>query len=43
VGLRPGTYSVLFDGQNGYRDTTISNVIVRRSEDTHLPVITLRQ
>lgn len=43
VGLQPGTYQVLMDGQNGYRDTLINNVIVRRNEDTHLAAITLRQ
>jgi hypothetical protein len=43
VGLQPGTYQVLIDGQNGYRDTLINNVIVRRNEDTHLPTIVLRQ
>lgn len=43
VGLRPGTYSVLIDGQNGYRDTLITSVLVRPREDAHLPVITLRQ
>lgn len=43
VGLNAGTYSVLFDGTNGYRDTTINNVTVRTGEDTHLPTITLRQ
>jgi hypothetical protein len=43
VGLNPGTYSVLYDGNNGYLDTTIMNVVVRRGEDTHLPLITLRQ
>lgn len=43
VGLNAGTYSVLFDGNNGYRDTTITNVIVRTGEDTRLSAITLRQ
>jgi Domain of unknown function (DUF4382) len=43
VGLNPGTYHVLIDAQNGYVDTTITNVIVRKGEDTHLPVITLHQ
>lgn len=43
VGLRAGTYQVIFDGQNNYRDTTISNVVVRNNDDTHLPTITLRQ
>lgn len=41
VGLKPGVYNVLFDGQNNYRDTTITGVIVRGNEDTHLPTITL--
>ena len=43
VGLNAGIYSVLFDGNNGYRDTTINNVIVRTGEDTRLPTVTLRQ
>lgn len=43
VGLRAGTYQVIFDGQNNYRDTTISGVVVRNNEDTHLPLITLHQ
>lgn len=43
VGLNAGTYKVIIDGQNGYNDTTINNVIVRNREDTHLPTVTLRQ
>lgn len=43
VGLNAGTYTLLIDGQNGYMDTTINNVIVRNREDTHVPVITLHQ
>lgn len=43
VGLNAGIYMVLFDGGNGYRDTTITNVMVRVGEDTRLPTITLRQ
>lgn len=43
VGLNPGTYQVIIDGSNNYRDTTINNIIVRKGEDTHLPPITLRQ
>jgi hypothetical protein len=42
VGLNAGVYSVLFDGNNGYRDTTMNNVIVRTGKDTQLPAITLR-
>lgn len=43
VGLNAGTYKVFIDGKNNYTDTSISNVIVRNREDTHLPVITLHQ
>lgn len=43
VGLRPGTYQLIIDGQNGYSDTSINNVIIREREDTHIPTITLRQ
>lgn len=43
VGLNAGTYTVIIDGQNGYRDTTIANVVVRNREDTHLPLIRLQQ
>lgn len=43
VGLNAGTYTLLIDGQNGYRDTTITNVIVRNREDTHVPLVTLHQ
>jgi len=43
VGLNPGTYQVLIDAQNGYVDTVINNVMVRKGEDTHLPNISLHQ
>lgn len=43
VGLTAGTYKLMIDGQNGYNDTTINNVIVRNREDTHLPTIILHQ
>ncbi len=43
VGLNAGTYSVLYDGQNSYRDTLVNNIVVRNREDTHLPAITLHQ
>ena len=43
AGLNAGTYKILIDGQNGFNDTLINNVIVRNREDTHLPTITLRQ
>lgn len=43
VGLRAGTYKVIYDGQNGYLDTVVNNVIVRNNEDTHVQLITLHQ
>jgi hypothetical protein len=43
VGLAAGTYKIIMDGQNGYLDTTINNVLVRNGEDTHLPLITLHR
>lgn len=43
VGLNAGTYQVLIDAQNGYVDTTINNVFVRKGEDTHLSAITLHK
>jgi hypothetical protein len=42
-GLKPGTYSILIDGSNGYRDTLINNVQVRRGEDTELGKVILRR
>ena len=41
-GLREGTYSVTFHSFNGYRDTTITNVVVRSGTKVELPNITLR-
>jgi hypothetical protein len=42
-GLSDGTYSVLFKGSNGYRDTTISNVNIAKGRETELPKVTLRK
>ena len=42
-GLREGTYAVTFHSFNGYRDTTISNVVVRKGSKVELPNITLRK
>jgi hypothetical protein len=42
-GLREGIYSVTFKGSNGYRDTTITNIQVSKSKETHIPTITLHQ
>ncbi|MFN8289589.1 MAG: DUF4382 domain-containing protein [Chitinophagaceae bacterium] len=43
VGLRAGVYKVIYDGQNGYLDTTLTSITVRTGEDTHLPNIILHQ
>lgn len=42
-GLREGTYSLFIDGINGYRDTTINNILVRREREIDLGTIQLRQ
>lgn len=43
MGLKEGSYTVFIDGNNGYADTTINNVMVQKNEDTHLGNITLHQ
>jgi hypothetical protein len=42
-GLRQGIYSVFIDGINGYQDTVINNVDVRRYDDTDIGTIQLHQ
>jgi|CXWL01.1.fsa_nt_gi hypothetical protein len=42
-GLRDGTYSLFIDGINGYQDTTINNIMVRRGRETELGLIRLHQ
>lgn len=42
-GLKAGTYSVIFQGTFGYKDTTLLNVDVKNNQDTKLPTITLHQ
>ncbi|MES2006355.1 MAG: DUF4382 domain-containing protein [Bacteroidota bacterium] len=42
-GLKDGTYSVYFNGSNGYMDTTINNVVVKAPGETSVGVITLRK
>jgi hypothetical protein len=42
-GLQEGTYSLFIDGINGYRDTTIDNITVRRSRETDLGNIQLQR
>jgi hypothetical protein len=40
-GLKAGSYSILYKGFNGYRDTTLLNVQLKKGEEKVLPVITL--
>ncbi|HUZ60339.1 MAG TPA: DUF4382 domain-containing protein [Hanamia sp.] len=42
-GLSAGTYSVMFQGKFGYKDTTLTNVQVTNNTETKLPKITLHQ
>lgn len=42
-GLKPGTYDVWIEGRNGYRDSTIRNVSVKRGDDTKLGTIILQK
>lgn len=40
-GLKEGTYSLYIDGINGYRDTTLTNIMVTRNRETNLGTIQL--
>jgi Domain of unknown function (DUF4382)/Carboxypeptidase regulatory-like domain len=42
-GLTEGTYSILFQGSNGYKDSTINNISVKKGKDTRVATITLHQ
>lgn len=42
-GLKEGIYSLFIDGINGYQDSTISNIMVRRGQETDLGRILLHQ
>jgi hypothetical protein len=42
-GLKDGTYSLFIDGINGYQDTTITNIMVKKGKDTELGTILLHQ
>ena len=41
-GLKEGIYKIKFTGSNGYFDTTINNIQVRKGEETRIVNITLR-
>jgi hypothetical protein len=42
-GLKEGTYSLYVQGINGYKDTTITNIAVRRSSEAEVGTIQLRR
>jgi Domain of unknown function (DUF4382) len=42
-GLKEGTYSLFVDGINGYRDTTINNIEIRREKEVKLGTIELKK
>lgn len=44
TGLKAGTYSFLYHATaNNYKDTTISNIVIKTKEDSKLPIITLHK
>jgi hypothetical protein len=43
AGLSDGNYDVLFDGTNGYQDTTIRNISISSNHETKLPTISLHK
>jgi hypothetical protein len=38
-----GVYSIDFKGHNGYKDTTVNNIVVDTAKTTKVPTITLHQ
>jgi len=42
-GVKAGTYSLNFKGHNGYKDTTISNIVVDSMKVVNVPTVTLHQ
>ena len=42
-GLAEGVYSVLYDGNNGYADATITNVSVSKGKEKELATVTLKK
>jgi hypothetical protein len=42
-GLQSGNYSINFKGNNGYKDTTISNIVLTVGSVTKAPTVTLRK
>ena len=42
-GLKAGLYSVLFKGNNGYKDSLLLNISVKNKQETMLPLISLKK
>ncbi len=42
-GLHEGSYSLVINGINGYKDTTITNIMVEKNKETNLGTIELHQ
>jgi Domain of unknown function (DUF4382) len=42
-GLKEGTYSILYKGYNGYKDTTITGIQLQNGVEKVLPPVTLKQ
>jgi hypothetical protein len=42
-GVPAGTYSINFKGHNGYKDSTMSNIVVDSMKVVHVPTITLHK
>lgn len=42
-GLKPGTYNLRFNPVNGYKDTTITGIIIIPGKEVKIPTITLRK
>ncbi|UYQ94775.1 DUF4382 domain-containing protein [Chitinophaga horti] len=42
-GLKEGSYSLFVNAGNGYRDTTLTGIEIKRNKETKVPSITLRK
>lgn len=40
-GLNEGMYNITFQGSNGYKDTTITNIQLLKGQEVKIPAITL--
>jgi Domain of unknown function (DUF4382) len=42
-GLKEGIYTILFRGSNGYKDNTITNVVLQKGKETNITAVVLVQ